>query len=119
MDVLISIHSKYVRLIQSGEKLFEFRKSQPKKEVNKIWIYETSPTSKVIGWFQLGIIHQGTAKELSKKCNYELSSLLDYLGKKNGFALHIEKFNPVSPFSLDFLAPRGFRYIPSERWSDC
>lgn len=47
--IVLPIRPEYVEKIFQGRKKYEYRKSLPNKEVDKILIYETSPTSKVVG----------------------------------------------------------------------
>ena len=47
--ILMSINPEYVKKILNGEKIYEYRKIIPKKNIDKIIIYETSPTKKVVG----------------------------------------------------------------------
>lgn len=47
--ILLSINPQYVERIMNGEKIYEFRKTQCKKKVDKIVIYSTSPVMKVVG----------------------------------------------------------------------
>ena len=43
IDVVISIKPKFVDLIKDGHKNYEFRKYIPKKGVERLWIYTSSP----------------------------------------------------------------------------
>ena len=43
IDVVLSIKPKFVNLIKDGKKNYEFRKYIPKKGVDRIWIYTSSP----------------------------------------------------------------------------
>ena len=43
IDVVISIKPKFVDLIKDGQKNYEFRKYIPKKGVDRLWIYTSSP----------------------------------------------------------------------------
>lgn len=43
IDVLISIKPKFVSLIKDEKKNYEFRKYIPKKGVDRLWIYTSSP----------------------------------------------------------------------------
>lgn len=43
IDVVISIKPKFVDLIKDGQKNYEFRKSIPKKGIDRLWIYTSSP----------------------------------------------------------------------------
>ena len=56
MDVLLSIRPKHVKAIEQGKKKFEFRKVIFRKSVERIYIYETSPTSQIVGFFEVGSI---------------------------------------------------------------
>ena len=48
-SILLSIKPEYVEKILKGEKRYEFRRKLCQKEVDKIYIYETSPVKKVVG----------------------------------------------------------------------
>jgi len=47
--ILLSIKPEYVELILAGTKQFEFRKRLASKPVEKIIIYETEPTMRIVG----------------------------------------------------------------------
>lgn len=47
--ILLSINPQHVENIMQGKKIYEFRKTQCKRKVDKIVIYSTSPIMKVIG----------------------------------------------------------------------
>ncbi len=47
--ILLSINPQHVERIMNGDKIYEFRKTQCKKRVDKIVIYSTSPVMKVVG----------------------------------------------------------------------
>lgn len=49
MYLLMSIHPQHVENILSGRKIYEYRKISPRKDVDKILIYSTSPVKKVVG----------------------------------------------------------------------
>jgi len=52
--VLLSIKPEYSQAIFSGKKAFEFRKAIFKeKSVNKVYVYESMPTGKVVGEFEI------------------------------------------------------------------
>jgi len=42
--IFISIKPKYLRLIEVGEKTYEFRNYYPKEKIDILYVYETSPT---------------------------------------------------------------------------
>lgn len=51
MDAIISIKPKYAEMIFNGEKDCGLRRVVPKKEVDKYYIYASSPICKVVGYF--------------------------------------------------------------------
>lgn len=48
-NIIISIHPEHVKNIIKGTKRFEYRTRVAKQKINKLIIYETFPTKKVIG----------------------------------------------------------------------
>lgn len=52
MNIILSIHPKWAKLIYEGEKTIEWRKSEPKKAdgLSVIFLYETAPVCKVTGY---------------------------------------------------------------------
>ncbi len=48
-NILLPILPVYVDKILNGEKKYEFRKKLAKKDIKKIYIYETAPTKKIVG----------------------------------------------------------------------
>ena len=65
--VLMSINPQYVKAIQSGNKLIEFRKRRFTKKVKNILVYETAPLMAVVGYFEIKDIYIGTPEEIWKK----------------------------------------------------
>ena len=50
-NLILPIKREYVQKIFSGEKKFELRKTLPKKQFDKVYIYESSGRSKIVGEF--------------------------------------------------------------------
>jgi len=52
MNVILSIHPKWAKLIYEGKKTIEWRKTTPKRAngFTKIFLYETAPVCKVTGY---------------------------------------------------------------------
>ena len=48
MNIILPINPKHVKKIISGEKKYEYRTRIPKNPVDKIIIYETTPTKKIV-----------------------------------------------------------------------
>ena len=52
MNIILSIHPKWARLIYEGKKIIEWRKSFPKiDDPTIVFIYETAPIKKITGFF--------------------------------------------------------------------
>ena len=51
--MLLSIKPTYAAKIYAGSKIIELRRVKPSRVVTKVLIYETSPVSRITGWFTL------------------------------------------------------------------
>ena len=121
MAILLSINPKYVDRIMSGEKLYEYRKVQCKKDVRKIIIYSTSPIMKVIGEAEIEDILIGEPQQIwriTKKKSGINKEFFDeyYSGKIQAVAYklrHIIKYD-IPKELLDYgvkTPPQSFQYI--------
>ena len=52
MNAILSIKPEFVTKIAIGKKRYEYRKSMFKRPVEKVYIYASSPVSRIIGEFQ-------------------------------------------------------------------
>lgn len=118
----MSIKPKYVSRIISGEKKFEFRKSIFKRDVEKVYIYSSSPQKQIVGYFKIkNILHShpkqlwDETKEFSGINKKEFDEY--YENKDLGYAIEIEEFielkNYLSPYEYynNFNAPQSFFYF--------
>ena len=122
MNILLSIRPKYIEEIIKGNKRYEFRKSIFKKDVDKVWIYATSPTKKIVGTFVIGEIIKDTPDNLWNEFN-GLSGLteqefFDYFSGINvGFAIELTYLklfkDPIDPKVVfpNFIPPQSFYYF--------
>jgi len=98
MDVILSIHPKWAKLIYEGKKTIEWRKSQPLyskfefHEIDKVYLYETGPIYRVTGiivkpsfrvvdvnkWFE----HDKECLDFLKRGCVPVEDLLKYQGDK-------------------------------------
>jgi len=54
MNVLLSVKPKYTEKILEGEKKYEFRRAIFKKQnIEKVYIYSSSPVSKIVAAFDI------------------------------------------------------------------
>jgi predicted transcriptional regulator len=122
MKLLLSIKREYSEKIFSGEKKYEFRKQKPKGVINKVFVYECSPSKNIVGWFSVKSIHAGSPEEIWERCKNSggigKSNYLTYCnGTKVIYAFEIDETsrfdNPIDPFEIiaDFKPPQSFAYL--------
>ena len=122
MKLLLSTKPEYSEKIFSGEKRYEFRKQKPKRVIDRIFIYECSPSKTIVGWFSVKRIHSGSPEEIWERCRnfsgIEKDKYLTYCnGTKVIHAFEIDetfKFNdPIDPFKIisNFKPPQSFAYL--------
>lgn len=122
MSVLLSIKPKYVKEIESGTKLYEFRKSIFKKDTNEIWVYASAPIKQIVGKIYIDKIIEDSPKNLWSNCkNYAGIEQVDFFKyfacKEKGYAIKIKKYeafkSPINPYKekKDFTAPQSYAYI--------
>lgn len=122
MNAIFSIKPQYAEQIISGVKTFEYRKTKLNQDINKIYIYATAPTKKVIGEATIKEVHIGSPFEIwentfekggiiavdylkyfegsSKAVAYELTNVTKYESPKN--YIDIDSSGKV---------PQSFKYI--------
>lgn len=124
--ILLSIKPRYSRMIFSGEKTVELRKRFPRLPSKFVLVYETSPTKRIIGYFEVKKSHLKTIKSLEK---YYRQAMVDktfineyFKGKDKGVAIEIKKvFEFEKKISLTQLKnelkiypPQDFMYLGKE-----
>ncbi|UGV39970.1 GNAT family N-acetyltransferase [Methanococcoides orientis] len=130
MNVLLSIKPKFANKILVGEKKYEFRKSKinPKKNVNKIFIYSSSPVKKIVGSFRIEKVFEDTPSNLWDRFNefgsIEKKDFFEYYKQKEmGCAFKIKDLevfeNQIDPKEIfeKFVAPQNYRYLNDEETS--
>lgn len=125
LNVLISIKPKYVQEILNGKKRFEYRKHIFKKEIDKVYIYSTSPVQRIVGYFK----YTGYLKEVPEKIweyTKEFSgvnekSYYEYFNNSScAYAIRIEQIHvfqvPIDPKEKigDFFPPQSFMYLEGD-----
>ena len=126
MNVLLSVKPKYSEAILSNKKKYEFRKIIFRREdVNRIYIYSTSPIRKITGYFRVKEILEGSPEEIWDMCHNHAGiaeeEFFGYFMKcLKAFAIKIRDHNrldnPVSPEEVfkDFKPPQSFYYIKND-----
>ena len=119
MNAILSIKPEYVTEIIAGRKLYEYRKAVFAQPVEKVYIYSSSPISKVVGEFQPVDILNGTPatiwKQTQKKSGITKAFYDTYFaGRQIAYAIEIKNLKIYdTPKELPFHAPQSFRYIES------
>ena len=116
-NVILSIKPEYVAEIKAGRKRFEFRKAIFKEKGEKVYIYSSSPISKVVGEFQpvdilcdnpdriweMTRVYSGISEQFYKEY---------FSGRNVAYAIVIQNLKIYdTPKVLPFHAPQSFRYI--------
>lgn len=121
MVILLSIKPEYTKKIFSGKKKFEFRKQKLNFPPSLVFVYESYPTKKIVGWFTVKKMIAGTPKDIWNKCIHEGGiterKFFEYCqGNEIIYAFEIDKtFRfpiPLDPFTIDayFKPPQNFSY---------
>ncbi len=124
MDVLISIKPIYVQKILTGEKKFEYRKRIFKREVDRIYIYSSSPEKKIVGFFIYGgYLSKNPGQlweETKKEAGITQIEFQNYFnGISIGYALKINQLTifqkAINPYKMNksFCPPQSFKYLES------
>lgn len=119
--ILLSIKPQFVQSIFNGTKIFEYRKSECRKTIDKIIIYSTSPIMMVVGEADVKDIIIGSPDEVwikTKKKSGISKELYDsyYLGKNKAVAYqlyNIKKYSeplPLKKFGI-VNPPQSYIYL--------
>lgn len=117
----MSIRPPYAEAIFRGEKRFEFRRAIFRKAVDVVVVYTTSPTSLVVGEFDVSEIISESIEDLwsrtSRYAGIDKEPFFDYFrGRSVGYAIAIGKVRKYKkPLELadtfGIRAPQSFVYI--------
>jgi len=126
MNVLLSVKPKYAEKILAGEKKYEFRRSIFRRNnINKVYIYSSSPVSKIIAAFGIEKILKDSPEIIWTLCQKSagISKKDFFIYFKNSeaaYAIKIENVevfeNPIDPFCefKNFKPPQSFYYFDLE-----
>lgn len=119
---LLSIQPIYAKAIAEETKTVEFRKKLFAKTVKRVYVYDSSPIKKIIGFFEVSEIDEDAPSNLWNKYHHVGGIIKDdfekyYKGHSTGYGIHIKKFytfvEHIDPrkFDPDFRAPQSYCYI--------
>ncbi|HBG5344132.1 TPA: hypothetical protein KQG29_001496 [Clostridioides difficile] len=122
LNLIISIKPKYVEEILNKKKRFEYRKTIFKEDVNKIYVYSTSPYKKIVGYFKYTKYLKDNPEYIWNKTK-EFSGISkdeydEYFNNRDiAYAIEINEFikfdvdiNPKE-YIDNFIAPQSYKYI--------
>ena len=118
MNLIISIKPEFVENIISGEKKYEFRRRIYRKEVNRIYIYQTLPNPGIVGYFTPSRIIKDTPENLWNNLKDVSGTSEEFFksyfhDKTEGYAIEISDLvvfeNPIT--DADIKAPQSYKYI--------
>lgn len=122
MEILLSIHPNHIEQIKLGIKKFEYRKILPKMKVQTVYIYGTSPISKVVARFEVKQVISDTLVPLWEKTKYNSGIIeeefFQYFSKRDtAYAIEIANFELLpEPLELEEFCgkkhpPQSFYYL--------
>jgi len=126
MNVILSIKPEYCEKIRTGDKRYEFRKVvfNKRENIDKVFIYCTSPVKKIIGFFKIDEIIEDEPYNLwinyRDKAGVSKDQFFKYFKDTNvGYAIKIldtEFFEPLDPREINpkFTPPQSFCYLDNE-----
>lgn len=119
--IILSIKPEFTKKILLNEKKYEFRRCVCKKSINKIYIYETTPTKLITGEAEVIAVLNDKLEELwdltKSKGGISKEYFLKYFkGKTKGYAYQLGKVIKYSkPKKLEDFGikypPQSFVYI--------
>lgn len=120
---ILSIHPKYAAAILSGLKRVEFRKRKFKGDIRYVAIYASNPVQKIVGFFSISGITEGSPSEVWQQFQHiggiEKDAYHQYFsGSEKAVAIIIEEVIPLeTPLLLKQLSstlvpPQSFSYMP-------
>ena len=120
-SIIISINPEHVKHIIDGTKKFEYRTKAAKRDINKIIIYETTPTRKIVAEVEIIDVLMMSPNQLwqetKKQSGISKSYFDDYFKNRDvAYAYKLGKIKvydepkELNEFGLRF-APQSFVYV--------
>jgi type I restriction enzyme S subunit len=125
MNIILSIKPKFAEAIFSGKKQVEFRKSLFKQDVEKVFLYSTTPVQKIVGYFTIAHIVENSPSQLWEEFGpvgfIEEEEFFKYFGDTpKGYSICIAMASKlkksIDPHELveRFTPPQSFRYFAGD-----
>ena len=120
-SVILSIQPEFADKIFTQTKKFEYRKVMFSPNIKKVYVYASSPICKIIGYFIIDEIVQGSPSTVWKKTSRGSGITKEYYdnyfnGHDKAYAIKIKSVKlfktPINPKSIirNFRPPQNFMY---------
>jgi len=120
-SVILSIQPEFANKIFNHVKKYEYRKAIFSPNVKKVYVYSSSPVCKIIGYFIIDEIVQGSPSSVWRKTSKEAGITKEYFdkyfkGHDKAYAIRIKSTKlfkrPIEPKKVikGFRAPQNFCY---------
>lgn len=120
--VLMSIHPRHAENLLAGTKQVELRKSAFSREVLRVVVYATAPTSAVVGWLDVESVEEHSPARIWQRfgaiTGITRAEFRRYFsGRQRAVAIRVRDprrlETPVALVDLDerLSAPQSFRYL--------
>ena len=121
--VLMPVKPQFAQLIMQGKKKAEFRKVRFLKQVSHVVVYASSPVQKILGYFEVSHIDEGSPGYLWKRYR-SIGGIIYkefqdyYANSTRGVAIGIGRICqlkhaiPLTKLNAAMVAPQSFVYIP-------
>ena len=120
-SVLLSIQPKFADKIFDHTKKYEYRKVIFSSDINKVYVYSSSPICQIIGYFIIDEIIKGTPSTVWRKTSKDSGITREYFddyfeGHDTAFAIKIKSVKqfktPINPKKIikNFRPPQNFMY---------
>ena len=121
-SVLLSIRLQFASAILHGSKRVEFRKRPFKRPVDKVFLYSTGSTGRVVGMFAVQIVKllspRQAWRQYHKVAGISRAAFFEYFARSQvAVCIEIKRVVPAKrPFSprasrRPFTAPQSFAYL--------
>lgn len=119
MNAILSIKPEFVAEIVAGRKRYEYRKTVFKQRVEKVYVYASSPVSRIVGEFQPVDVLEGEPDDIwnkTKKFSGITKKFYDayFVGKDVAYAIVIQNFvlyDEAVRLPDGVKAPQSYLYI--------
>jgi len=128
MNILLSIHTKYVNKILDGSKKYEFRGWKLSDKIKFVYIYSSGIEKKIVARFEISKIHVDEPSKIWNHCKdyagateEEYNSYVKSFNYDKIYAIEIKNLKVFSKFLLlsevdkNLYPPQKFKYLEEKQ----